>query len=83
MGRNRRLEVANLHNRYERSEEDATTTAPAEYKWAGIPAATPIYEGALANVTKDASDNRQSKCLNTAEQQLQNLLYLLLQIHSK
>ena len=57
--------VANLHNRYGRSEEDATT-APAEYKWAGIPAATPIYEGALANVAKDASDNRQSKCLNTA-----------------
>ena len=58
--------VENLHNRYKRSEEDATTTAPAEYKWAGIPAATPIYEGALANVAKDASDNRQSKCLNTA-----------------
>ena len=59
---NKGYNVGNLHNRFECSEEDPTKEdAPTEYTWKNGVAATPVFEGALANTNKDANDNRQTK----------------------
>ena len=58
--------ITNLHNRFEYSEEDPTKEeAPIEYTWKnGVVAATPVFEGALANTEEATNDNRQNYCVN-------------------
>ena len=61
---NKGYNVENLHNRFKYSEEDPTQeVAPKEYTWKSGVAATPVFEGALANTNEDTNDDRQTKCI--------------------
>ena len=61
---NKGYNVENLHNRFGYSEEDPTKEdAPTEYTWKNGVAATPVFEGALANTNEDTNDDRQAKCI--------------------